>query len=70
MFLKQRLAMLLGIVKPEPLRSLAAILEQPGVTPAIDRTFPLEQAADAMRTLESGQVRGKLVLRVAASGQP
>lgn len=70
MFLKQRIAMLVAFVKPEPLRSLAAILEQPGVTPAIDRTFPLEQAADAMRTLESGQVRGKLVLRVAASGQP
>ena len=66
MFLKQRLAMLVGFVKPEPLQALAEILEQPGVTPAVDRTFPLEQAADAMRTLVSGQVRGKLVLRVAA----
>jgi len=66
MFLKQRLAMLLGFVKPEPLQALADILGQPGVTPTVDRTFPLEQAADAMRTLASGQVRGKLVLRVAA----
>jgi NADPH:quinone reductase-like Zn-dependent oxidoreductase len=65
MFLKQRLAMLMGFVKPEPLRSLAEILGQPGVTPAVDRGFPLEQAADAMRALVSGQVRGKLVLRVA-----
>jgi len=30
------------------------------VTPAVDRTFPLEQAAGAMRVLVSGQVRGKL----------
>jgi Zinc-binding dehydrogenase len=37
-----------------------------GVTPAVDRTFPLEEAADAMRGLVSSQVRGKLVLRVAA----
>ena len=66
MFLKQRLAMLMGFVKPEPLQALAAILAQPGVTPAVDRNFPLEQAADAMRTLVLGQVRGKLILRVAA----
>jgi len=66
MFLKQRLAMLVGFVKPEPLRSLADIFGQPGVTPAVDRSFPLEQAADAMRALVSGQVRGKLVIRVAA----
>lgn len=66
MFLKQRLAMLVGFVKPEPLQALANILGQPGVTPAVDRTFPLEQVADAMRTLVAGQVRGKLVLSVAA----
>ena len=66
MFLQQRLAMLLGFVKPEPLQALADILGQPGVTPAVDRSFPLEQAADAMRALVSSQVRGKLVLRVAA----
>jgi NADPH:quinone reductase-like Zn-dependent oxidoreductase len=66
MFLKQRLAMLMGFVKPEPLQALADILGQPDVTPAVDRTFPLEQAADTMRTLVSGQVRGKVVLRVAA----
>lgn len=66
MFLKQRLAMLVGFVKPEPLQALANILGQPGVTPAVDRTFPLEQVADAMRTLVAGKVRGKLVLSVAA----
>ena len=66
MFLKQRLVMLVGFVKPEALQALADILRQPGVTPAVDRIFAPEQAADAMRTLVSGQVRGKLVLRVAA----
>ena len=61
-----RLAMLVGFVKPEPLQALANILGQPGVTPAVDRTFPLEQVADAMRMLVASQVRGKLVLSVAA----
>ena len=66
MVLKQRLAMLVGFVKPEPLQALADILGQPGVTPAVDRSFPLEETADATRSLVSGQVRGKLVIRVAA----
>jgi NADPH:quinone reductase-like Zn-dependent oxidoreductase len=70
MFLKQRLAMLVGFVKPEPLQVLADILGRPGVTPAVDRTFPLEETADAMRALVLGQVRGKLVLRVAEHGLP
>lgn len=66
MFLGQRLAMLLGFVKPEPLQALTDILGRPGVTPAVDRSLPLEAAADAMHALVSSQVRGKLVLRVAA----
>ena len=65
MVLKQRLAMLVGLVKQEPLQALVDILEQPGVTPAVDRTFPLEEAAEGMRALLSSQVLGKLVLRVA-----
>ena len=66
MFLKQRLAMLMGLMKPDPLQAFAAILEQPGVTPAVDRSFPLEEAADGTRALVSSQVRGKLVLRVSS----
>ncbi|MFM2055671.1 MAG: hypothetical protein RLY71_56 [Pseudomonadota bacterium] len=66
LFLNQRLMMLVGFVKPEALQALADILDQPGVTPAVDRCFPLEEAADAMRALVSSQVLGKLVLRVEA----
>jgi hypothetical protein len=66
MFLEQRLSMFVGIVKSEPLRALADILGHAGVNPAIDRILPLEQVAQAMRALVSGQVRGKLVLRVGA----
>jgi NADPH:quinone reductase-like Zn-dependent oxidoreductase len=58
--------MLVGFVKPQTLQALAEILRQPGITPAIDRCFPLDETADAMRALVSGQVLGKLVLRVAA----
>lgn len=65
-FLKQRLVMLAGFVRPEPLRALAGILERGDVTPSVDEAVSLEQAADALRALVSGQVRGKRVLRVAA----
>lgn len=65
MFLTQRLAMLVGFVRPEPLQALADILREPGVTPAVDRTVPLEETADGMRALASGRVRGKLVISVA-----
>ena len=34
------------------------------VKPVIDRTLPLEQAAEAHRLLESGEVVGKIVLTV------
>jgi hypothetical protein len=32
------------------------------VTPALDRAWPLADIAEAMRTLERGAVRGKMVI--------
>jgi len=66
MVLPQRLRPLIGFVKPAPLQALADILRQPGVTPAIDRVLPLSQVAQGLQALVAGQVRGKLVLRIAA----
>ena len=34
------------------------------MTPSIDRTYPLDQAPDAMRRLEAGEVRGKIAITV------
>jgi len=30
----------------------------------VDRSYPLDEAADAMRLLEEGRVRGKVVITV------
>ena len=38
------------------------------ITAVIERTYPFEQAADALRHLGEGRVRGKLVLDVAGAG--
>jgi len=34
------------------------------VRPVIDRTYPLAEAAEAMRYLEAGHARGKIILAV------
>ena len=34
------------------------------MTPSIDRTYPLDEAPDAMRHLEAGDVRGKVAITV------
>ena len=46
----------------EPLQRLTTMIDAGLVTPFVDRAHPLEEAADAMRRLVAGQVRGKVVL--------
>lgn len=40
------------------------LIEAGKVTPVIDRTYPLSDAADALRYLEEGHARGKVVITV------
>jgi len=49
--------------KPD-LQTLADLLESGQVKPAIDRTYELTEAQDALRTFGEGHVRGKLVLTI------
>jgi NADPH:quinone reductase-like Zn-dependent oxidoreductase len=43
---------------------LKELIEAGKLTPVIDRTFPLSEVAEAIRYLESGQARGKIVVTV------
>jgi len=43
---------------------LAGLLQSGKMTPVIDRTFKLNQTPDALRYLETGHARGKVVIRV------
>lgn len=45
---------------------LKELIEAGKVTPVIDRTFPLRDVPDAIRYLESGKARGKLIVTVGA----
>ena len=48
----------------EDMRQITAVLNRGVVSPAIDRTFPLAQAADAHRAMEQTNFFGKLLLTV------
>ncbi len=48
----------------EQLAQIARLLEDGQVRPVIERTFPLEQAAQALALVRAGHVSGKVVLQV------
>lgn len=64
LFVRQRLTMLASKERASDLARLADHIEAGTLTPSIDRTYPLEGVPDAMRHLEAGDVRGKVVITV------
>ena len=63
-FVGQRLRGLISKEKEEDLQSLTDLIEAGKVTPVIDRTYPLIEAPVAIRYLEEGHPRGKVVVTV------
>jgi NADPH:quinone reductase-like Zn-dependent oxidoreductase len=51
---------------PRDLAEIRALVARGALRPVVDRVVPIERAADAMRDLEAGRVRGKLVLDLGA----
>jgi NADPH:quinone reductase-like Zn-dependent oxidoreductase len=63
-FVRQRLGTLLAVTRDADLLALKELAEQGKVTPVIDRTYPLADAAAAVRHLKEGHPRGKIVLTI------
>src|SRR5215469_4001652 len=63
-FVSQRLTALLATESRDDLITLAGLTDSGAITPAIERTYPLSQAAAAVRHLADGRVRGKVVITV------
>jgi NADPH:quinone reductase-like Zn-dependent oxidoreductase len=63
-FVGQRLRMLASKERPEDLQTLRELLEAGKLTPRVGRTYPLREVPEAMRALEAGQTRGKVVIAV------
>jgi NADPH:quinone reductase-like Zn-dependent oxidoreductase len=64
MFIGQRLRGLMSKENGEDLERLRELIESGNVSPVIDRTYPLIEASDAIRYLERGHPRGKVVIDI------
>lgn len=63
-FVGQRLRGLGAKVKREDLQTLVELVEDGKLTPVVDRTYPLVEAAEAIRYMERGHPRGKVIVGV------
>jgi NADPH:quinone reductase-like Zn-dependent oxidoreductase len=64
MFVGQKLVGLTSRENRKDLLTLKELIDEEKVTPVIDRTYPLAEAPDAIRYLENGHPRGKVVVAV------
>jgi NADPH:quinone reductase-like Zn-dependent oxidoreductase len=64
LFVGQRLRGLTSKERREDLERLSELIEAGKVTPVIDRTYPLIEAPKAIRYLEQGHPRGKVVITI------
>ncbi|WP_328429758.1 NAD(P)-dependent alcohol dehydrogenase [Streptomyces sp. NBC_00443] len=63
-FLRQNLRFILAFPRREDLLTLKELAENGTLVPVIDHAYPLEEAPEAIRHLEKGHPRGKLVITV------
>ena len=61
-FISQKMGMLMAELNKKDLTILGDLMQSGKVTPVIDRTYPLSQIAEAIRYLEQGHARGKVII--------
>ena len=64
-FISQKMGMMMAEPNKGDLNILGDLMQSGKVRPVIDRTYPLSEIADAIRYLEQGHARGKVVITVA-----
>jgi NADPH:quinone reductase-like Zn-dependent oxidoreductase len=62
--LRQRVIFFISKENAADLQLLADVLAQGRIRPVIDRAYPLDQTAEAVRYVETGQAAGKVVITV------
>jgi NADPH:quinone reductase-like Zn-dependent oxidoreductase len=65
LFISQKMGMMMAKVSQNDLKALADLMQSGKVTPVIDRTYPLSEVREAVRYLETGRARGKVIITVA-----
>jgi NADPH:quinone reductase-like Zn-dependent oxidoreductase len=63
-FVKQEMRMMMSEPTKDDMTYLRDLMQAGKVRPVIDRAYPLSQIADAVRYLEKGHARGKVVITV------
>ena len=63
-FVSQRLVAVEGESNEADLATLATMIEAGDVAPVIDRVYPFGEAPDALRYVEEGHPKGKVVVTV------
>lgn len=61
-FVSQEMGMMMADASKDDLTFLSDLMQAGKVTPVIDRTYPLGQISEAIRYLEQGHARGKVVI--------
>jgi NADPH:quinone reductase-like Zn-dependent oxidoreductase len=64
-FISQKMGMMMAQLNKNDLTVLGDLMQAGKVKPVIDKTYPLSQIAEAMRYLEAGHARGKVIITVA-----
>ncbi len=64
LFVPQNLGMLASTENAKDLNELRELIETGQVTPAVDRTYPLIETADAIQHVKDGRAKGKVVITV------
>ena len=67
-FVRQDMGMLLAELNKEDLTVLRDLMQAGKVAPVIDRTYPLSEVPEAIRYLETGRARGKVVITLEQPG--
>jgi NADPH:quinone reductase-like Zn-dependent oxidoreductase len=63
-FVGQKLTTFISAENGDDLRDLTELIEAGHVTPAIDRTYPMGEVPKAIRYVEEGHARGKVVITI------
>ena len=61
---RQRMRFFVAVARRPDLETIRELVESGAVRPAVDRSYPLVEAAQAVRDMAEGRVRGKAVVTV------
>ncbi len=68
-FVSQNIANFIASINARDLAVLKELIEETKLTPIVDRQYKLRETADAIRYLEQGRARGKVIITVESQAQ-